>query len=200
MVFLGLKTTKRIKMDILSSKILGFLQIIPIDMFRILQKNHYSSLYSFQISDSAIKSPKQKTLYFILFGPLSLCNASASVTANFCHFDHVMGDPLIWTVKYETRSEKTTTSAERNHCSVSSSDTFSVTDMAFSPTKNAYVPCQISAIKDLWETITYSGRIGRANYFVKVILSDLSDKRFHSYEYIPDTEIFVNYSLSDVLI
>jgi len=79
-------------LSVLSKKLVGFLEIIPENQFRFLQRLHYPSLYSFKYSADGNEA---KTYYFVLFGTVALCNSSQETNVEFSNFDHV-GDLLLW--------------------------------------------------------------------------------------------------------
>jgi hypothetical protein len=97
---LGIQAAKTVKTSKLSEFLHGFLEIITEDQFRQLQRLHYPSLYAMKYNPT-VNSRSQKMYYFILFGPLALCNASKDVTTSFYCFD-VMGDLLL---KFECRCQ-----------------------------------------------------------------------------------------------
>ena len=55
-------------------------------------------------SNPTVNSRSKKMYYFILFGPLALCNDSKDVTTSFYCFD-VMGDLLLWETRFSQREE-----------------------------------------------------------------------------------------------
>ena len=87
-LYVGIHATRRISLALLSTKLAGFLEYVPRAHFRALQRLHYKSLYSFDYEDPedeatsgfSPSSCRRKTYYFILFGPLALCNSSNDVT------------------------------------------------------------------------------------------------------------------------
>ena len=90
---LGIQAAKTVKTCKLSEFLHGFLKIISADQFRQLQRLHYPSLYAIEYLPT-VNSSTRKMYYFILFGPLALCNASKTVTTSLYCFDH-MGDLLL---------------------------------------------------------------------------------------------------------
>jgi hypothetical protein len=76
MVCFGIQAAKTVKTGKLSEFLHGFLEIITEDHFRQLQRLHYPSLLYAMKYNPTVNSRSQKMYYFILFGPLSLCNAS----------------------------------------------------------------------------------------------------------------------------
>ena len=69
-------------LSVLSKKLVGFLEIIPEHQFRVLQRLHYPSLYSFKYSADGNEA---KTYYFVLFETVALCNSSQET-----HVDRVL--------------------------------------------------------------------------------------------------------------
>ena len=86
---IGIHTTRKITLEVLSTKLCGFLEFIPKTHFRQLQRLHYyKSLYSFEYEDpedlnSGNTRPRTKTYDFILFGPLAICNSDDEVSVRF---------------------------------------------------------------------------------------------------------------------
>ena len=87
-------------MQVLSSKLAGFLEYVPRQHFKYLQRLIYKSLYSFEYQDPEDASlgnrSMTKTYYFILFGPLALCNSNDEISVSFFNFDDRDGSLLIW--------------------------------------------------------------------------------------------------------
>lgn len=87
-------------MQVLSSKLAGFLEYIPRSLFKYSQRLHNKSLYSFDYEDPENgrvgNRPVTKTYYFILFGPLALCNSNDEISVSFFNFDDRDGSLLIW--------------------------------------------------------------------------------------------------------
>jgi hypothetical protein len=95
-------------MQVLSSKITGFLEYIPRTHFKRLQRLHYKSLYSFEYEDPVDDGcGTRRTYYFILFGPLSLCNSNDEISASFFNFDDRDGSLLLWRSSLCMAAEKT---------------------------------------------------------------------------------------------
>jgi hypothetical protein len=108
-------------LQILSSKIAGFLEFIPRSNFKHLQKLKYKSLYSFDYVDPderiAESQKVRKTYFFILFGPLALCNSDDHINVSFFNFDDRDGSLLIWKSALKLSVEVTECDIEINrHC------------------------------------------------------------------------------------
>ncbi len=100
---LGIQAAKIVKTCKLSEFLHGFLKIISEDQFRQLQRLHYPSLYAIKYLPT-VNSSTWKMYYFILFGPLALCNASKTVTTSLYCIDH-MDDLLLWEARISQREE-----------------------------------------------------------------------------------------------
>jgi len=185
----------------LSSKIAGFLEFIPRAHFKHLQKLHYKSLYSFEFEDpedgtAALKKP----YYFILFGPLSLCNSNDDINVSFFNFDDRDGSLLIWKSTLLMAAEETENDVET--CTAfESCDRFRIADAIRAPNAETYVTFGISAmraLKKVFKTVgSDTNKREKVEFFVKVILHHRSRAAFEGLVYEADEEIFVKYNLSD---
>ena len=198
----GIKTTQKIKLRTLSSKLTGFLEYIPRTHFKRLQRLHYKSLYSFDYEDPEDVSRGNrivtKTYYFILFGPLALCNASEDVSVRFWNFD-LEGNLLIWQLMLKM-FEEFTESNEQTVTAYTSTDALSIVDAKFTPDGDRYAPFGIEAMHDLKHIFIAPGGNTKVELFVKVILHHRSMRTFNLFEYEADEEVFVKYNLTDMLI
>ena len=194
----GLRTTKLIAMNALSKMIAGFLEWVEPKQFNFLQLRHYQSLYSFKyknIDDDENcrrrKVPIQDN-YFILFGPLSLCNSCSHSTNEFWNFD-VLGDILVWKVQILALQE------EASSMTFSSTDKLSISDSQLNPTTGQYGPLTSTSINDIYmKRNSVNNR--RLQLFAKVILHNSNTHTFNSYEYNENEEIVLKYNLSDASI
>ena len=194
----GLRTTKIIAMNALSKMIAGFLEWVQPKQFNTLQLSHYQSLYSFKyknIDDDENcrrrKVPIQDN-YFILFGPLSLCNSCSHSTNEFWNFD-VLGDILVWKVQILALQE------EASSMIFNSTDKLSISDSQLNPTTGQYGPLTSTSINDIYmKRNSVNNR--RLQLFAKVILHNSNTHTFNSYEYNENEEIVLKYNLSDASI
>lgn len=199
----GVRATRRISMQMLSSKIAGFLEYIPRNNFKHLQKLQYKSLYSFDYVDPdesiPVSQQVRKTYFFILFGPLALCNADNQINVSFFNFDDADGSLLIWKSVLKM-------SAEQNECDIetisafNSSDGLSITDGTLSPTPDTYVTYSVSGMSSLKHVFVTDGpdsKREKVEFYVKVILHHRSKAAFKGHMYEEDEEIFVKYNLAD---
>ena len=201
--YIGIRATRRISLQMLSSKIAGFLEYIPRNNFKHLQKLQYKSLYSFEYvdPDESIPASQQvrKTYFFILFGPLALCNANNDINVSFFNFDDRDGSLLIWKAALKM-------SAEQNECDIetisafNSTDGLSITDGTLSPTPNTYVTYAVSSMSALKHVFVNDGpdsKREKVEFYVKVVLHHRSKATFIGHMYEEDEEIFVKYNLAD---
>jgi hypothetical protein len=103
---LGLYANENTTIDELSNTMAGFLEFIDESMFQTLEILGYNSLYKFDDNNTAKKKPH----WCILFGPLSLVNASAvgtytSAQVGFANVNSDYSEYLLYTeFKYEFRT------------------------------------------------------------------------------------------------
>ena len=167
---LGIQAAKTVKTCKLSEFLHGFLEIITEDQFRQLQRLHYPSLYAMKYNPT-VNSRSQKMYYFILFGPLALCNASKDVTTSFYCFD-VMGDLLLWEARFSQR-EECNHQNDGGLTRFRSADYFAVSDGR--PSSNDGDQLYRFGIEDMYalrRTIFQSNHQSKLDLFVKVILHD----------------------------
>ena len=179
----------------LSKKLVGFLEMIPEHQFRVLQRLHYPSLYSFRYSADGRDA---RTYYFVLFGTVALCNSSQEKNIEFSNFDHV-GDLLLWETTF-TFNEEVGISNDRGFTRFQSGDLFEVSDGRPSPNGDLISPFGIEQMCDLRRTIFMRDSRRKQDFFVKVILHDISYTRFNNTLYGAGEEVFVKYNLTDALI
>ena len=206
LVIIGLKTTRTINMNELSSKIAGFLGLVDMQQFIKLQELMYPSLYHFDVEqplpDNVLsKRAKSETYYCILFGPLALCNTSKGVETRFCHFDNRLGDPLLWKVNLSIMNEDGEC-RQRTCTSFESFDSFSVSDGKRRPDRNNYAPYGVQDMKDLRVPFIRNDKNSytKSKLFVKVILHLRHTKKFETLKYSCGDEIFIAYKLMDELV
>lgn len=210
MFYVGIRTTRRISLALLSTKLAGFLEYVPRAHFRTLQRLHYKSLYSFDYEDPedegnsgfSPSSCRRKTYYFILFGPLALCNSSNEVTIRFYNFDDRDGSLRIWRSVYKVCAEE-----EECHwetlTSFTSSNTLTISDAQLTPDGTDYAPFGIANMRTLRHVHlnAYNGSFrNKTEFFVKVILHHRNAEVFRNHMYEDGEEIFVKYNLADQLI
>jgi hypothetical protein len=197
-----------ITMEELSSKLCGFLEFIPKTHFRQLQRLHYKSLYSFDYEDpeeenSGHKRPRTKTYYFILFGPLAICNSDDEVSTRFFNFDDRDGTLLIWKMTYHMVDEDTENDIESRTC-FKTSDSLIIEDAVLTPGRDSYCTFGVESMSALkhphLETNAETGSRKKVEFFVKVILHHRNTTVFRHFEYEQGEEVFVKYSLADTLI
>ena len=197
-MYLGLRTTKIIAMNALSKMIAGFLESVEPKQFNNLQLRHYQSLYSFKyknIDDEENcrrrKAPI-KDNYFILFGPLSLCNSCSHSTHEFWNFD-ILGDPLVW--KFEILAAK----EDASSLTFNSIDKLSISDSQHNHSTGRYDPITTTSISDIHIKLN-SGNNRKLQLFGKVILHNPNKHTFNSYQYNENEEIVLKYNLTDASI
>jgi hypothetical protein len=205
-ITVGIHTTRKITLEVLSTKLVGFLEFIPFNHFRQLQRLHYKSLYSFDFEDPAEvlagnKHPKKKTYYFILFGPLSLCNADDEVSVQFFNFDDRDGSLLIWRMQYRMLDEDTDNDIATRTCFRSESS-FTISDGILNPSGTAYSTFGVGSMSALKRPFISTdppvvGTREKTEFFVKAILHHRNSAVFRHLEYVAGEEVFVNYSLAD---
>ena len=195
---IGLRTTKLIAMNALSKMIAGFLEWVQPKQFNNLQLSHYQSLYSFKyknIDDNdncrRRKVPIQDN-YFILFGPLSICNSCSHSTNEFWNFD-ILGDILVWRVEVLALKE------EARSMTYNSSDKLSISESQLHPTTGQYSPLTATSINDI-HIKQNSGNNRKLKLFGKVILHNPNTHTFNSYQYNENEEIVLKYNLTDASI
>ena len=193
-------------MNLLSTKLVGFLEFIPRTHIRQLQRLRYKSLYSFQYEDPEDAHLGNRIVlrqyYFILFGPLALCNSSDEVSVKFFNFDDRDGSLLIWRMVYNLSVEEHENDWD-TLTSFKSEDSFTIADANLTPDGESYAPFGIGGMSDLKRIFTSDGLLGtrkKVEYFVKVILHHRSNYVFKNFEYEADEEVLVKYSLADRLI
>lgn len=190
-------------MQLLSSKITGFLEYIPRSHFRHLQRLNYKSLYSFEYEDPAEDgSGTRRTYYFILFGPLSLCNSNNEISVSFFNFDDRDGSLLLWKTSLCMAFEKTENDLVT--CTLYESlDRFKVSDATLASDGESYNTHGITKMSDLKRVIKLVRpdlNREKVEYFVKVVLHHRSKAVFTGHVYAVDEEVFVKYNLCDQLI
>ena len=193
---LGIRTTTPMSLSVLSKKLVGFLEIIPEQQFRVLQRLHYPSLYSFKYSPDG---EEEKTYYFVLFGTVALCNSSHETNVEFTNFDHV-GDLLLWETTMTFNEEVRRSNDHGGITRFQSGDFFEVCDGRPSPNGDLIAPFGIEEMFDLRRTFFVRDSRRKKDLFVKVILHDVSFTRFHNTHYGTGEEVFVKYNLNDPLI
>ena len=103
---LGLYANENTTIDELSNTLAGFLEFIDESMFQTLEILGYNSLYKFNDNNTAKKKPH----WCILFGPLSLVNASTvgtytSAQVGFANVNSDYSEYLLYTeFKYEFKT------------------------------------------------------------------------------------------------
>jgi len=187
-------------LQILSSKIAGFLEFIPRSNFKHLQKLKYKSLYSFDYVDPderiAESQKVRKTYFFILFGPLALCNSDDHINVSFFNFDDRDGSLLIWKSALKLSVEVTECDIE-TVTAFNSSDGLSITDGLLSPTQNTYGTYGVGSMSALKHVFVHREAREKVEFYVKVILHHRSKATFVGHMYEADEEIFVKYNLCD---
>ena len=207
-VLLGIRTTRRISLQLLSSKLCGFLEYVPRIHFRSLQRLHYKSLYSFDYEDPedttgfSPSSRNRKTYYFILFGPLALCNSSNDVTVRFYNYDDRDGTLTIWKSVYKVFVEEEDADYE-TLTSFSSTNSLTIADRQLTPDGLEYAPFGIANMSTLRRTFFndyLAAARSKTEFFVKVFLHHPNTATFNNHVYEADEEVFVKYNLADHLI
>ena len=190
-------------MQALSSKITGFLEYIPRTHFKHLQRLHYKSLYSFEYEDPADDGcGTRRTYYFILFGPLSLCNSNDEISVSFFNFDDRDGSLLLWRSSLYMAAEKTDNDLET--CTAfQSTDRLKISDATLGSDGESYNTYDITSMSDLkrvFKIIRPDLNREKVEYYVKVVLHHRSKSVFTGHVYDTDEEVFVKYNLRDQLI
>ena len=195
-MYVGLRTTKLIAMNALSKLIAGFLEWVEPKQFNSLQLRHYQSLYSFKykhIDDEGNcrrrKAPI-KDNYFILFGPLSLCNSCSHSTHEFWNFD-VLGDPLVWKVDILAVKE------HASSLTFNSIDKLSISDSQLNHSTGQNDPITTTSISDFHLKLNTYDCTTKLQLFAKVILHNPNSHTFNSYQYKEHEEIVLKYNLTD---
>lgn len=203
---LGIRTTRRISMQVLSSKLAGFLEYVPRAHFKHLQRLHYKSLYSFDFQDPEDAALGNriitKTYHFILFGPLALCNANDEIAVSFFNFDDRDGSLLIWKSSLLMAAEDNENDIE-SFTAFDSTDRLKISDGALASNGegyNTYGIESMSALKHVYKNVGPDTNQEKVEFFVKVILHHRSKVMFTNHYYEPDEEVFVRYNLTDRLI
>ena len=205
-MYLGIRATCRISLALLSTKVAGFLEYVPRAHFRALQRLHYKSLYSFDYEDPedeatsgfSPSSCRRKTYYFILFGPLALCNSSNDVTVRFYNFDDRDGSLRIWRSVYKVFVEEAENDWE-TLTSFSSTNTLTIADAQLTPDGMEYALFSILNMRTLRQ-VHKTAYNSKTEFFVKAILHHRNNEVFRNHMYEVDEEIFVKYNLADQLI
>jgi len=191
---LGVQAAKTVKTCKLSKFLHGFLEIISEDQFQQLQRLHYPYLYAMKYLPT-VNSSTRMMYYFILFGPLALCNASKTVTTSFCCFDH-----MLWEASFFQREECN----HQNNGGLTrfrSADYFAVSDGR--PSSDNVEVLSRFGIEDMYvlrRTMFKDRHQVKVDLFVKVILHDSNIEKFHKDEFVPRQEVLLNYNLTDNLI
>jgi hypothetical protein len=191
---LGIQAAKTVATCKLSEFLHGFLEIISEDQFRQLQRLRYPSLYAMKYLPT-VNSSTRKMYYFILFGPLALCNASKTVSSSFYCFDH-MGDLLLWEARFSQREECN----HQNNGGLTrfrSADYFAVSDGRHS---SDYVEVlNRFGIEDMYalrRTMFRDNDEVKVDVFVKVILHDSNLENFYKDQFVSGQEVLLNYNLT----
>ena len=192
-MYVGLRTTKLIAMNALSKLIAGFLEWVEPKQFNSLQLCHYQSLYSFKykhIDDEGNRRRKApiKDNYFILFGPLSLCNSCSHSTHEFWNFD-VLGDPLVWKVDILAVKE------EASSLTFNSIDKLCISDSQINHSTGQNDPITTTSISDFHLKLNTNDCTTKLQLFAKVILHNPNSHTFNSYQYNEHDEIVLKYNL-----
>ena len=195
---LGIQAAETVTTSKLSEFLHGFLEIVSEDQFRQLQRLHHPSLYAMKYNPS-VNSCSKKMYYFILFGPLALCNASKEVTTSFYCFDH-MGDLLLWEARF-TQREECNHKNDGGLTRFRSADYFSVSDGR----PSSHDPEQLYrfGIEDMYalrRTMLSDTHEAKVDVFVKIILHDSNQEKFDKDEFVSGQEVLLNYNLTDNLI
>ena len=194
-MYVGLRTTKVIAMNALSKMIAGFLEWVEPKQFNTLQLSHYQSLYSFKYksihNDENCRQRKVpiKDNYFILFGPLSLCNSCSQSTHEFWNFD-ILGDPLVWRVTILAVKE------DASSLTFNSTDKLSISDSQLNHSTGQYDPITTTSIRDFHMKLN-TDNITKLQLFAKVILHNPNTHTFNSYQFNENEEILLKYNLTD---
>ena len=195
-MYVGLRTTKLIAMNALSKVIAGCLEWVEPKQFNSLQLRHYQSLYSFKykhIDDEGNcrrrKAP-MKDNYFILFGPLSLCNSCSHSTHEFWNFD-VLGDPLVWKVDILAVKENASS------LTFNSIDKLSISDSQLNHSTGQNYQITTTSISDFHLKLNTNDCTTKLQLFAKVILHNPNSHTFNSYQYKEHEEIVLKYNLTD---
>jgi len=194
-MYVGLRTTKVIAMNALSKMIAGFLEWVQPKQFNTLQLSHYQSLYSFKYKsihdDENCRQRKVpiKDNYFILFGPLSLCNSCSQSTHEFWNFD-ILGDPLVWRVTILAVKE------DASSLTFNSTDKLSISDSQLNHSTGQYDPITTTSISDFHMKLN-TDSITKLQLFAKVILHNPNTHTFNSYQFNENDEILLKYNLTD---
>ena len=146
-----------------------------------------------------VNSRSQTMYYFILFGPLALCNASKDVTTSFYCFD-VMGDLLLWETRF-SQCEECNHHNDGGLTRFRSADYFAVSDGR--PSCHVHGQVNRFGIEDMYalrRTDFQSNHQVKVDLFVKVVLHDCNAEKFHQNEFVPGQEVLLNYNLTDKLI
>lgn len=187
-------------MNPLSKMIAGFLEWVQPKQFNNLQLSHYQSLYSFKYKniDDDENCRRQRKVpirdnYFILFGPLSLCNSCSHSTNEFWNFD-VLGDILVWKLQILALEE------EPSSMTFNSTDKLSISDSELNPSTGQYDPLSSTSINDINMKQSSGNNNRRLQLFAKVILHNPNTHTFNTYQYNENEEIVLKYNLTDASI
>ena len=155
-MFVSIRASHKITLEYLSTHLVGFLELIPLNHFRQLQSLNYNVLYSFAFEDPAemiagIKHPEKKAYDFILFGPLIITIVNSSdnaVSVRFFNFDDRDGSLLIWRMQYRMVDVDTDNDIE-TRTRFRSEDSFTISDAVISPSGNSYSTFGVGSMKAL---------------------------------------------------
>ena len=195
-MYVGLRTTKLIAMNALSKVIAGFLEWVEPKQFNSLQLRQYQSLYSFKYKhideegNCRRRKAPMKDNYFILFGPLSLCNSCSHSTHEFWNFD-VLGDPLVWKVDILAVKENASS------LTFNSIDKLSISDSQLNHSTGQNDPITTTSISDFHLKLNTDDCTTKLQLFAKVILHNPNSHTFNSYQYKEHEEIVLKYNLTD---
>ena len=131
-----------------------------------------------------------KDNYFILFGPLSLCNSCSHSTHEFWNFD-VLGDPLVWKVDILAVKENASS------LTFNSIDKLSISDSQLNHSTGQNDPITTTSISDFHKKLNTNDCTTKLQLFAKVILHNPNSHTFNSYQYNEHEEIVLKYNLTD---
>jgi hypothetical protein len=185
---IGIRTTAPISFKDLSTKLVGFLEYITVQMFEDLQTLQYPYLYSFKYTDK--HNTVERTYYFALFGTIALCTPSEDTNVQLSNFD-TQEELTLWKTTM-TFNDEIRRSNDGGFTLFQSADTFEVRDGQRCPRSNnimrSFGTENIS--EDLDGSFLCDGR-RKSKLFVKVSLHDISLERFNDTHYAAGDEIFV---------
>lgn len=194
---LGIVVKHGISVSELAEELHGVLEFVELTFFRQLQLLRYNSLYRYQDED-------HNMLYCVLFGPLSLVNSNQAAGIGFYNVD-VAGLDLSWEMVYQSHTFLETFYGEHGDEVMSISQRYRsfnyhsivILDDADLPVDDAANHNNQLFLGDAAATGMGSSPVQTSCLFKRVsfFYHGLDEEKV----YVPGEEVFISYSLNDVL-